>query len=285
MGSEMCIRDSHYPDPALRRRGDTDILVSEENFIRAKTVLTELGFITGRVPSGKYSTVASHYIFTDDMDLEHHVDIQKTINSCPLISRPFSYSLLRPITKTVNMTGHAIETLPDEYAIILASFHHNVSVKKYHHQKLSTPSEAYDLIWLYDIYLLAKNFEAKNWQSVIKISCEMGLAGSSYSALLLAQNLLGANVPNSALAQLEAEGRSSKIDKYLRAGLAKELGMKILGQKGIINSLGYCLECILPNRAYMRQRYNYVRPQWLPFLYARRLVDGSLLLANIRQKN
>ena len=52
---------THYTEPNMRLRGDTDILVTDKEYTQAKILLLSMGFTTSKIPGTYYSVIAVSY--------------------------------------------------------------------------------------------------------------------------------------------------------------------------------------------------------------------------------
>ena len=149
-----------YPDPMLRARGDTDIIIPSTERWRVHDVLTTLGFELDMGVSGEFISYEASYTFTAaDMGM-HNIDLHWRINNSELLSRLFSYDeLLENAIHLPKLCPEALGVSP-VYALLLACMHRATHKQNPYYVDGVAYYSADRLIWLYDIHLLAKSLSS-----------------------------------------------------------------------------------------------------------------------------
>lgn len=264
---------THYTHPSIRVRGDTDILVTEKEYEPTKDILLSMGFTTAKIAGTFYSVIEQEFVLIDDMGLEHHIDLHREVSSCPYVAKSLTHEELAQNAIGSKISGQPIKVVGNIDALLIACFHHHKSLTTYDHADIDNPLSAYILIWVYDIHLLSYALKPHDWDQLINQASRFGMAASCYVGLTLAKTFFNSDIPYETISKLHAEGRDTKVDKYLKAGDLDRVVMSISSQHGIKNTLGYLSEAIFPNKSYMRERYSDVKPPWLVYLYARRTLN------------
>src|SRR5262245_25545256 len=78
---------SLYPDPMLRARGDTDMIIPPSEQRRVHDVLTKLGFELSVGISGEFISYQATYVSTEANAGTHSIDLHWRINNSELLSR------------------------------------------------------------------------------------------------------------------------------------------------------------------------------------------------------
>ena len=262
---------THYTEPTMRPRGDTDILVTDKEYAQAKDILLSMGFSTSKIPGTYYSVIERDFIWIDDMGMKHYIDLHRKINICPFVANTLTHAHLAQNAIGSNISGQPIKVLGNIDALLIACFHHLKSLKKtYNHAKIDNPLSAYILIWVYDIHLLSCALKPDDWDQFMNQASRFGFSASCYVGLTLSKTFFNTDIPDGIISKLHSEGRNSKIDRFLKARKLDRIVMTIYSQHGLKNTLGFLSEVTFPNKPYMRERYKDVRPSWLVYLYIRR---------------
>ena len=258
---------SLYPEPWLRPRVDTDIIVAHDSRSAVDRVLRDLGY--SRAPGVSTGEFVSHQAAFEHRDahgVSHVVDLHwKPVNPQALADAlPFSLLWqnaveLRYRELRARVPSHAC-------SLLLACVH-----RLGHHQ------EHERLVWLYDIHLLAGTLDEGAWDFVVRTAQDRGITAICRHGLDAAVGRLGTAVPARVLAALGdgdlaepsrayAERRQRRRD-VLRADLRLLTSWRDRAQL-----LG---EHAFPPASFMMARYAVRTRLLLPLLYAHRLVTGT----------
>lgn len=260
-----------YADPAQRMRSDADLLIAPERRSQAEAALRALGFEKSLAAAETYQAA---YALRAADGTTHLIDLHWRINNSETLSQLFSFdALARQATPLPRLcaTARGAGTID---ALLIACLHRAAhrSVPYY------VANEAYcgeRLIWLYDIALLIRAFDAEGWRAFIDRAREIGLASVCRDALVAAKERLGADVPPQAICALHAPGGEERAARYLAAGLLRQRMMDF-SARAAPQKLAYLRALAFPPRDYMRARYADAQLRWLPWLYARRAAAGAI---------
>jgi hypothetical protein len=79
-----------YPGPALRSRGDTDLIVSFVDRVRVAEALEGLGFVRDAGVSGDFIRAHANFTLTEADGSSHHLDLHWRINNSQLLALALS---------------------------------------------------------------------------------------------------------------------------------------------------------------------------------------------------
>jgi len=265
---------SHYSDPALRQRADTDIFVGRVERTAAYETLTELGWSNASKMTTEVSSHQASFSFDAPGDATIHVDLHWRISNSAVLHRLFEHDdlwnrsvrlpSLHPLARGANHVD----------ALLIACMHRLVHLRAPYYFEGSARFVPDRLIWLYDILRLTKTFTPADWAEFEQRACEKGLSDACRDGLLSAKARLGALYPETVL---DARARSSSAQAtatYLRASWLRREWMDFRAVEGISGKLRFLVEVIFPPAEYMRERYGGCGRRWLPWLYLRRAVGG-----------
>ncbi len=146
---------SHYPEPWLRWRADTDLLVAETDRAVAARVFEHLGFVRTVRPSGRL--VTNQFTYTGDRrGVRTIYDVHWKIADPIVFADRLTYETLEPRAVPLPALGPSARRLGDVDAIAAACIH-----RVAHHNDAETLAD------LYDIALLARGLDADGWQRLV----------------------------------------------------------------------------------------------------------------------
>jgi hypothetical protein len=257
---------THYPQPWLRPRLDTDVLVAPEDRERADRTLRELGYRPGTHFDGELVTHQFHYERSDRYGITEHVDLHWKIANPHAFAGAFTFEELERRAVPIAVLGPNARGLSDPHALVLACIH-----RVAHHYNSDR------LIWLHDIHLLATAMSPKEQDDVVDLA-RVKLLGS-VCANGLAE--VGARLATAApprwrdrLQTIASEPEPTSV--FLRAGRTKldVLRSDLHALKGWRPRVRMLREHLFPPVAYIRQAYNVSNPAIVPFAYAYRIANG-----------
>lgn len=261
---------SLYPDPALRPRCDTDLIVPLQQRQQAFDALREIGF--SRVL--ELGTAMSHQACLVRRGVAAHtLDLHWHINNSELLARLFSYEELRAGAKPLpRLAPHALGASPMQ-ALLIACMHRAShreppewvgGVRRFRSDRL---------IWLYDIHLLAQVLRPAEWDEFLGLAERKGFRAVCLEALEQTQAAFGSLVPDRVLDGLSRPGAPEPTAVFLQAGPVRRRWLEFQAREGLRGKLRFARELAVPPANYMREFYPNARVNWLPWLYLRRAVS------------
>jgi hypothetical protein len=252
-----------YPASHLRPRCDTDILIERGEAAAVACALTQLGYDPEVETSGDLVTSQSHFSRQDDTGLRHAWDVHWRISNSHAIAEDV-LSLDR--IEAAGIRPEALEGLlaPERGDALLLACIHRIA----HHHDES------DLVWLYDIHLLAESLSASEWKRFEVYAKACGAWPLCARSLALARDRFSTRVPlvvsdDDAVAaerQSDARGGWREID-VLRVNLCALPTWS--------DRLRLVREHLFPPAAYITDKYRVAHRAALPFAYLRRIATGA----------
>jgi hypothetical protein len=257
---------THYPAPHLRPRGDTDLLVRLDDRAKARDALGGLGYRRER--SVLRDAVHTQWMFRRyEGRAPHTMDLHWAISNRPLFAGMLAFEELRRDARPVaSLEAGALAPAP-VHALILACVH-----RVAHHD------DAPNLIWLYDIKLLAEGLSPREWDAFWQLAvekrivalCREGLALTARQ-LRLAEETARASAPPGP----RAPGDEPSVAYLGGAGARwRSLLLDVRDAAGAGARLRLLAGLAFPHPAYMRSAYGATGPATLTAAYLRRAAGG-----------
>jgi hypothetical protein len=255
-----------YPAPAVRRRGDTDLLVRGADGERVASVLRDLGYRFQNNLTGQYITYQAAYHRTDRHGIVHALDVHWKISNRPLFAGMLTWEALDGAAVPVPALGAHARALGIMHAMTLACVHPVA-----HHGHAPVP----ELRWIYDIHLLANAMPEADVERWIDLMSTLAIRAVCARGLNLARQHFGTHIPERVERAVNTAAAEPSAD-YLAAGpWIGDVRLSDLGNTpGFRAKLQFIRAIVLPGPAYMREAYGVSSPVALAPLYVYRLVRG-----------
>lgn len=260
-----------YPDPAQRARSDADLLVAEAQCAQAEGALFALGF--EKIPAAT-ETYQAAYAFCAPDGTTHVFDLHWRFNNSEVLSRLFSFETLAARARPLARLCATARGAGRVDALLIACLH-RATHRSAPYYLDDAPYRGERLIWLYDIVLLARLFDAEAWGSFVARAQEIGVAPVCLEALSAAGAHLGAKIPDETIHALAGGDAESRAARYLSAGPLRQRMMDFFARPAA-QKLAFLRALAFPPGDFMRARFADARLRWLPWLYARRAAAGVL---------
>lgn len=267
-----------YPFVSCCPMGDLDVLVERKHFSRAHELLVSTGY---------------HFQFRSpleaaDLDVAEESGGTEYWKILPngsklwfeLQWRPVAGRWIRPdqepaasdlIARSVSIPNTSVRLLSPEDNLLQVCLH---TAK---HSYVRAPGFRLHL----DAERIVGAYPGFDWDLFVERVLKLEVKTAVYLSLLIPRELFGTRIPQQVLKQLApSQWREKLMTKWLnRVGLFNPLEKKF-GDAGYIlfTSLLYddvsgFLRGVLPDRAFMHNRYGFQNAALLPYYYVRRLVD------------
>jgi hypothetical protein len=254
-----------YLDPTLRPRVDTDLFIRDDESARVCLALEGLGYRRPPEISGRLVTSQFHYERWDAHGVRHACDVHVRISNTLAFAERFSYDELRSSAVALPRL-HPGALGPSPVHSLLIACMHRVA----HHR------EADDLLWLFDIFLLAGSLTESEWEHEVALAAAKQLSGVVLRGLERTRSAFGASAPDDVCTQLGDAARhepalpsfapDTRTIDVAMADFAALTGWRARAQ--------LVREHLFPPRSYMRSVYARCPPPLLPLAYAYRAVRG-----------
>ncbi|WP_379923383.1 nucleotidyltransferase family protein [Erythrobacter sp. R86502] len=262
---------SVYPDPATRRRGDSDLLLRD---VRRKDVRRTLA-ANGFHPVGDKRPLQESWSQTCPMGFDHVFDLHWRINASPLLA----YHL-----ESAGVGSHKapLPRLSDRaWAIAPADNLVLVAINRAAHGTFGYTSgddKLFDrerLIWAVDFDLICRSLAPGDWDDLIAVVRASGTAPLVRSALAYAQRVLGTPIPDAVSRELETMPGKREVMRYFEAlsGLDR-LRLDFAASRTWGEKLHVARYTFFPGTEVLHERFADATHWPLPILQVRRLAGG-----------
>ena len=255
-----------YADPALRPRGDTDILIAPGTRAASDAALRAVGWMRTALGPGQAS-----YAQDGQAGPALRIDLHWRISNSVLLAALFDHGALwRRAAPLPALHAEARGVLGVD-ALMIACMH-----RLQHAELLPNAGRIGSdrLIWLHDIRLLAGSLSHDDWAELVRRARDKGLAGPCRDGLAAARGRLGAHCPEGALAAMAEAGEADPPARYLRAGPGRRRWMDLLAEPGAAGKLRAVRALAFPPADALRLRDGAGRRRPLAWLYAARVAGG-----------
>lgn len=256
-----------YPQPWMRPRVDTDVLVNHGDVPAASRVLGSIGYVrSDALSTGELVSHQLAFERTDTHGVHHVIDLHWKVLNPQVVANALSFDDLWRDSQPVTAIGPDARVPPAIASLALACVH-----RLAHHQGNDR------LIWLYDVHLLTQALTAGDWAALAELACGRGIAGFCLDGLRSARRILGTELPPSVEQVLASAAQEEPSGVFLAGRVSKRdilmSDLKTLGSWSARVRL--VREHLFPPAAFIQQRYG-TRGRWmLPALYAHRLITGA----------
>jgi hypothetical protein len=259
---------SHYSDPALRPRVDTDLLVEVDDVPSVGAILERLEYRKLPFVSGDLVMYQVPYVKTDRRGAHHAIDVHWKISNPQVFADALTREELLADAAAVPALGPAARAVGSVHALTVACVH-----RAAHH------GDDERLIWLYDIHLLAEALDAGQQQAFVDLAKAKRLTAVCANALASAERRFHGSVAGQLSAELSSRAFATEepSEMYVTGRVRKvDVLLSDLGAlRGWRQKMKLVREHLFPPRAYMRQAYGVSSPALLPLFYAWRIVRGA----------
>ncbi|HLG54673.1 MAG TPA: nucleotidyltransferase family protein [Vicinamibacterales bacterium] len=257
---------THYPASWLRPRLDADILVAADRRRQAFEALRDLGYGQPPFVSGDLVMYQAPFMRTDDIGLVHAQDVHWRIANPQVIAQVLTHEELVARATTVSALGCPMRVPSAVDALVLACLH-----RAAHH------NDAEDLLWLYDIHLIASRLNPDEGRRLVELASERSVKALCARGLRLSIEHFHTVVPADLIAQLtpgtgaRREPSAVFLKKDLRAIDRLAADLRAVGP---VAGARLVREHLFPPADYMGQAYGVRSRALLPAYYAMRVVTG-----------
>lgn len=266
---------SLYPEPSLRRRGDTDILILSDNRSHARAVLAACGFS----PDPEPRPLQEDWHYDSAIGIAHAVDIHWRPNASAAISQliergsiladTIPLPALSPSAKAIGPVGNLLLTAINRHSHGAMGYHIGT-------EKVFATDR---LIWALDIFLLARSFGQRDWERLAEQAGLTGTAAIVLAGLQFAEQAIGAEFPADVVKRLGDIGTTPDVATYFATTSGpKRMWMDLSASHGVIGKARLVRRVMLPGDAFLSERYPDAQGWPRPLLHLRRWVEGAAKL-------
>lgn len=257
---------THYPQPYLRSRCDTDILFeNKENAETASSLIKARGYQRPNAVSGEFVSHEFCCYKKDKQGIDHTLDMHWKLSNAQRFARAFNFTELASSSTPTTKLGDKVQSLGPTHALFLACMH-----------RIAHKTEGMEnrLIWLYDIHLLTEKFSDKQWQEFVTLATDKGMCGICLNGIQQTTITFNTKIPEEVISQLEEGASHEKFSTEMgESRLAMEIS-NLRALPGWKERVGLIKERVFPDTNYMMVKYDTQKKALLPYLYLKRAVGG-----------
>jgi hypothetical protein len=265
---------SLYEEPWLRTRADSDLLVPQHSRSVVARALQSAGFEAVAAAGGEIASYQSSWQRRADIGMQF-LDVHWRINNSQVLAGLFDYDELRARVRPLPLLAPDALGADLVDAFLIACLHR---LTHRHNPYQVGGAEHHDpdrLIWLLDVDLLARAFDAKEWTMLCERAMRKGLAAVCLDGLQTAHRYLGTSAPEQVRQALAGAGSSELPWRYLEGGRARQLWMDWKALQTPKRRGQWLRELLIPPEEYMRKRFPGSSSQSLAWLYIKRIAGGA----------
>jgi hypothetical protein len=256
---------THYPAAHLRTRSDTDLLVAPRDRDAVEKVFSSLGYKRQVESFGDFVSHQSHFGITDRFGVFHPFDIHWKVSNRHALADSLTFTDLWQRRRPVGQILADAWTLCPVDALLAAAVH-----RAGHHPA------SQNLLWLYDVHLLATRLTDGDLDAVATLARSHGLGRVASDTLTSCHRWFG--TPNAARL-IRLLGRSGELKEVVigmePGTLARTLLQDVQALPTWRQRLSLVREHVLPPASYMREKYGVRSNLILPAVYAWRVIAGA----------
>jgi hypothetical protein len=260
---------THYPQPWLRPRLDTDLLVAPDDRGRATVTLERLGYEPLTHFDGELVTYQSQLKRVGRSGVIDRLDLHWRVANPQVFADVLTFVELTRDAAPIAALGPTARTLSPAHALLLACVH-----RVAHHANSDR------LIWLYDIRLVVERMSPAELECAAAMGASKNLQPVIAAGLTRASAVFPLGAKNPGIDRLlQPAGHDVRaITEFLREDRTKvhDLVSDLRALQGWRPRLRLIREHLLPPAAYLRRVYRFSNPLFLPFAYALRVLSGAV---------
>jgi hypothetical protein len=260
-----------YPEPAMRRRGDSDLLLPGAGRRSLRKVLAANGFR----PVGDARPLQESWAHDCPMGFTHVFDLHWQSNASAVISHCFERAGIGSRTVPLPRISPAARAIAPTDNVILIAINRALHGQFGYITGADKAFEEDRLIWAMDFDLLCGSFGQGDWQALMGAVQMSGTAPVVLSALTFAQAALGTAIPAEIMAQLAAVPGDARLLRYLgeMSGMAR-LRLNLSACQGLTDKLRLTRYTLFPGAEVLHERFPKAAHWPIPALQVRRLLFG-----------
>ena len=237
-----------YRSPHLRECSDIDLLFrSREDVDRTTEILEELSFasrdpvLPGDLVCFEITTVG---FGANNGGLE--IDLHWRLSGSPMFAFRFDWNELHAGSIELRSLAPSARGIAAAHAFLHACMHRaqNMAI-----------GLADILKWLYDLVILGKGFDPKEWDDLVDLAIDRGLAGVCVDGIRAASIHFGKFAPEAKIATLVAAATQEPMDVNQLHRWRYIQRMNLMAFQTTRERLRWLRQRLIPDPAYLRYRY------------------------------
>ncbi|MDJ0641439.1 MAG: nucleotidyltransferase family protein [Erythrobacter sp.] len=262
---------SVYPEPALRRRGDSDLLIEATDRDMVRAVFRASGFSQWSDVRPLQECWQSSHV----LGFDHTVDLHWRLSASPAVSALLESNLQRRrVVALPDLSANAKGIGPIDNLLLICI--NRAAHGRFGYQVGDAVLFENDrLIWALDIHLLVAKFSETDWEELSQSARASGSSDIVLAGLNLARRSLGTEIPSAALNALEQGSGDARLRHYLAYASGRERFMlDLLASPSLNEKIRLIALKLFPTKEQLLERYPDANHWPLAVLRVRRLVSG-----------
>ena len=255
-----------YPDPALRPGADHDMLVRPDESARVRAIFEGLGYEPELQPPGEHIAAQFGFRRTDARAMLYLFDIHLKISNALVYADRLSYEEIRAEAVSMpRLDPRALAPSPG-HSLVIACVH-----------RIAHHADTDDLLWLYDIHLLAASLTGAEWERALELAEAKQLCAVVLRGIERADRALGPSPADVPIERLRALA-SSEPPAPLLGPATRMIDVVLTDFRTLPTSrarLQLIAEHLVPPVSYMRRLYPRCPTPLLPLAYVYRIARGA----------
>lgn len=255
-----------YPQPYLRPRVDVDVLIRRADVDTVHRTMAQLGYARAHLIDGERIMHQFQYVTREPAASAHTYDFHWQIANPEVFANLLSYEETSREAVSVPALGPHARALSDVHALLFACVH-----RVAHHY------DADDLIWLYDIHLLARRLTGDRWWEFAHMVGDRRMRAVCERSLARASDAFGTCVPPG-IREAFAGARDEPSAVFL-GGPLRQIDIQRSSFRHLRTWKArwqFVRQHVFPAPRYILDAYQVGNRLWLPALYAHRLLRGAV---------
>lgn len=261
-----------YSNPALRERGDSDVLVRPYDREAVRMCFSRLG-----LRQGMGNGLADLFVNQESWSIEfgdgtvHEIDLHFRPMNFAVFGQRIAFEHAARGRVALASVGRGLFAPSRSFLLFHACLHRRAHECSPYFSGGKAHFGGNRLIWLKDVDLLARAMTEEEWDDLVARADAAGEVASCLAGLKAAAGTLKTPLPTEVMVRLEElRGRSSP---YFESGKLGRAWMDLSAIPGAADKLRYMRSRLFPTRRFMRSKYPSARRHPLLFLYARRMLE------------
>ncbi len=264
-----------YDNAAMRRRGDTDLLVQGNDLAATRSVLRAAGWTRRQDPHGLF--FQETWLFDTGFGMIHAIDLHWQPNDSPALQQVLRIAEYFAEAHDLPRLAPWAKAPPHVLTFVQGAINQAWHNAKGYFVGEERVMGGHRLIWSLDNHLLAQQFDAIDWARLTDIAISRDFAGIVLPALEAAQRDLAAEIPQDVLQALRAAPQETALTRYLtQSRQVGEFLTDLQASKGLRAKASFVLGNAFPARTHLHEKYPGASSWPTPLLHARRLASIAL---------
>ncbi len=243
---------SVYPKPALRRRGDSDLLISGTDREKARAVFRACGFT-------RWSDVRplqECWQSPPELGFNHSIDLHWRVSASPAVSQLLEANQAdRQVVALPQLGPNAVGLSAIENLLLICI--NRAAHGRFGYLVGDTMLFENDrLIWALDIHLITATFSESDWGKLATRAAESGSSDIVLSGLQLARSSMGTIIPDTVLKTLETQSADKRLSHYLaRASGRERFLLDLAASPNLSEKTRLVVLKLFPGKELLHERY------------------------------